>query len=135
MATSYKTMYLEARWEADRLQEEVQRMRTILSYSNDEAIHEVERTRQVVDLAGISRHMLVDRYTPQQWKQRGHLPPVDFPDINEPLWYVSTLKEKFVVPTRRIWHDHPELTDEEDRLDVLAHRRVRYGDQRQYSTE
>jgi hypothetical protein len=73
-----------------------------------EANAELERTREIVDLAGIARHMRVARYTPQQWKQRGHLPPVDFPEIAEPLWYVSTIKKGFVEPSGRIWWDNPD---------------------------
>lgn len=70
---------------------------------------EITRRSNVVDLAGIARHMKVDRLTPQQWRQRGLLPPVDFPDIREPLWYVDTLKEEFITKsrTRRVWYDDP----------------------------
>lgn len=107
MAPSYKTMWAEAGREIERLKGEVDRLRAALAASPDENLRELERTRIVVDLAGIARHMRVERYTPQQWKQRGHLPPVDFPEINEPLWYASTLKEKFVIPTRRVWADFP----------------------------
>jgi hypothetical protein len=64
-----------------------------------------------VDLAGIARHMHVERFTPQQWKQRDHLPPVDFPEIREPLWYASTIRERFVIPTRRVWYDVPAEMD------------------------
>lgn len=103
--TSYKTMWQEATREAERLRDEVARLRALVAASPDENARELERTRQIVDLAGIARHMRVERFTPQQWKQRGHLPPVDFPEIAEPLWYVSTLKEKFVYPTRRVWYD------------------------------
>ena len=108
MAPSYKTMWQEERQEADRLRGEVDRLRTALMATPGEARQELERTRLIVDLAGIARHMKVERFTPQQWKQRGHLPPVDFPDIAEPLWYVSTIKDQFVIPTRRVWYDHPE---------------------------
>lgn len=79
-----------------------------------EANAELERTRQIVDLAGIARHMRVARYTPQQWKQRGHLPPVDFPEISEPLWYASTIIKHFVEPTERIWWDNPDEADIQD---------------------
>lgn len=103
--TSYKTMWQEASREIDRLTAEVHRLTAALAASPDEAKRELERTRLVVDLAGIARHMRVERFTPQQWRQRGHLPPVDFPDINEPLWYASTIREKFVIPTRRMWYD------------------------------
>lgn len=92
MATSYKTKWQEATKVIERLEDEL------------------ERTREVVDLAGIARHMRVERFTPQQWKQRGHLPPVDFPHIREPLWYVSTIKEQFINKgtARRIWYDNPD---------------------------
>jgi len=85
MATNYKKLYEEAQAEIAQL-----------------------RDRQVVDLAGIARHMRVDRYTPQQWKQRGHLPPVDFPEIREPLWWARTIREQFCEPTRRVWYDNPD---------------------------
>jgi hypothetical protein len=72
------------------------------------AVDELDRTRQIVDLAGIARHMKVERFTPQQWKQRGHLPPVDFPEINEPLWYASTIRREFADRTQRVWYDNPD---------------------------
>lgn len=89
--TSYKTLYQEMRAQ------------------HAAALLELERIGQVVDLAGIARHMKVDRLTPQQWRQRGLLPPVDFPEIKEPLWYVSTIKEKFIADSRvpRVWYDDP----------------------------
>lgn len=90
MPINYRKLYEEAQEKIDGLE------------------FEIERTRKVVDLAGIARHMRVDRYTPQQWKQRGHLPPVDFPDIREPLWYASTIRDQFCVPTRRVWYDNPD---------------------------
>jgi hypothetical protein len=107
MAPSYKTMWQEARDEAIALQAEVNRLRALIAASPDENLRELERVRQVVDLAGIARHMRVERHTPQMWRQRGHLPPVDFPSIKEPLWYASTIREQFAVPTRRVWHDVP----------------------------
>lgn len=91
---SYKPLWQEAQAEVKRLQDEV------------------ERTRKVIDLAGIARHMKVDRYTPQQWRQRDYLPPVDFPEIKEPLWYASTIRDKFAYPTRRMWYDDPDEAEE-----------------------
>lgn len=105
---SYKTMWQEASQEIERLKGEVQRLRTALAASPDDNLRELERTRQIVDLAGIARHMRVERFTPQQWKQRGHLPEVDFPEIKEPLWYASTIREHFAERTQRVWYDHPE---------------------------
>lgn len=94
MTTSYKQPYLEAMREIERLNAEVARLTA-----------EVERTSDVIDLAGIARRMKVERYTPQQWSQRGHLPPVDFPLITSvPLWYASTIRDKFAAPTRRLWY-------------------------------
>lgn len=111
--TSYKTLYEEARQEADRLWSEVRRLRATIDFGDDdEKTKELERRSHVVDLAGIARHMRVERFTPQQWKQRGHLPPVDFPEIKEPLWYASTIVEGFVIPSRRLWYDFPELPNE-----------------------
>lgn len=103
---SYKPMLQEANQEIERLRAEVERLSAAIQASPDKTVRELERIRQVVDLAGIARHMRVERFTPQQWKQRGHLPPVDFPLIKEPLWYVSTIKDRFIVPTRRVWHDY-----------------------------
>jgi hypothetical protein len=97
MATSYKTLWQEEKRKADQLQDEVVKLRA-----------EVERTAQVVDLAGIARHLRVERFTPQQWRQRDLLPPVDFPKIREPLWYASTIKQKFADPTRRVWYEEAE---------------------------
>lgn len=62
---------------------------------------------KLVDLAGISRHMSVDRKTPQQWKQRGLLPPVDFPYLTEPVWLAETIRDGFALPTKRLWIDNP----------------------------
>jgi hypothetical protein len=107
MAPSYKPLWQHERQRADQLEAEVQRLRGLIAASPDEILHELERTRKIVDLAGIARHMRAQRYTPQQWKQRGHLPPVDFPEISEPLWYATTIVEKFVIPTRRLWYDFP----------------------------
>jgi len=105
--TSYKQMWQEASSEATALKQEVARLRALIAFSPDETLREVERIRTVVDLAGIARHMRVERYTPQQWRQRGLLPAVDFPEIKEPLWYASTLRDQFAVPSRRVWYDAP----------------------------
>lgn len=109
MATSYKTLYQEAKQEAEYHAAEAERLRQRLAAHPDENAREVERTRLVVDLAGIARHMQVERYTPQQWRQRPGLnfPPVDFPDIREPLWYASTIKA-WAEKTRRVWYDNPD---------------------------
>jgi hypothetical protein len=107
MAPGYKQAWQEAQAEVTALRAEVARLRTLVNLSPDAALREIERIRVVVDLAGISRHMRVDRYTPQQWRQRGHLPPVDFPEIKEPLWYASTLRDQFATPSRRVWYDNP----------------------------
>lgn len=110
MATSYKTLYQEAKQEIERLNGKIDG----LKHLNDELSAAIMNTRseqkftpQIVDLAGIARHMRVERFTPQQWKQRGHLPPVDYPEIKEPLWLVSTIKTHFILPTGRIWWDTP----------------------------
>lgn len=107
MAPGYKQLWQEAREEATALQAEVNRLRALIAAGPDGTLRELERVRQVVDLAGIARHMRVERYTPQQWRQRDHLPPVDFPEIKEPLWYASTIREVFAKPTRRVWYDAP----------------------------
>jgi hypothetical protein len=91
MATSYKQLWQEA-------QQEIEQLRQLAGVPGV----------QIVDLAGIARHMHVERFTPQQWQQRDLLPPVDFPEIKGvPLWWVSTIKTKFVQPTGRLWCDHP----------------------------
>jgi len=105
---SYKTMWQEASQEIDRLTAEIRRLKNAILTGPDDTLRELERTRQIVDLAGIARHMRVERFTPQQWKQRDHLPPVDFPEIKEPLWYASTIREQFAKRTQRVWYDHPE---------------------------
>ena len=92
----------KSRWQ--KAAEEVERLREMVNLASDE----LERTRQIVDLAGIARHMKVERFTPQQWKQRGHLPDVDFPEIKEPLWYASTIKQHFADRTQRVWYDNPD---------------------------
>lgn len=98
MAISYKALWQEA-------MQENKRLRALIAASPDERLRELERTRHIVDLAGIARHMHVERYTPQQWKQRNLLPPVDFPHIREPLWYAATIRDGFAVPSRRLWCD------------------------------
>lgn len=110
MAISYKTLWQEARQENAKLQTKIDNLRRDIdemaaAITNGRT--EQGPTRQIVDLAGIARHMRVKRWTPQQWQQRGLLPPVDFPEIKEPLWFVTTIKEQFVIPTRRVWHDNP----------------------------
>lgn len=102
--TSYKKLYEEAQEEVAALRAKVNTLEMRIRLSPDATLRELERIQQVVDLAGIARHMRVDRYTPQQWRQRGHLPPVDFPEIKEPLWYASTVIEQFAKPSRRIWY-------------------------------
>jgi hypothetical protein len=52
--------------------------------------------------------MRVARHTPGQWAQRKLLPPVDFPELREPLWYAETVRDKFAIPTGRPWYDDPE---------------------------
>jgi hypothetical protein len=110
--TSYKTLYQQASQEVEALRAEVARLHGQIGASPDDLLRELERTRTIVDLAGIARHMRVERFTPQQWKQRGHLPPVDFPDIKEPLWYASTIQERFVKPSRRVWYDYAPVEEE-----------------------
>jgi len=107
MATSYKTLWQEAREENERLRREITRLEVTILLGPDDHLRELERTREIVDLAGIARHMHVERFTPQQWKQRGLLPPVDFPDIKEPLWYASPIRNGFARRTGRLWCDSP----------------------------
>lgn len=108
---SYKTLYEGAQQQVNELRAEVARLQQRIALGPDELLRELERTREIVDLAGIARHMKVERLTPQQWRQRGHLPPVDFPEIREPLWYTSTIKEQFITPTRRRWFDNPAIEE------------------------
>lgn len=110
MSTSYKSLWQEAKQEIDRLQvtiKNLKREKDELAAAITANRSERAATQPIVDLAGVARHMRVERFTPQQWKQRGHLPPVDFPEISEPLWYVTTIKDRFVTPTGRIWYDTP----------------------------
>lgn len=111
MATSYKSLWQEAQEENTRLLTRITNLRrTIDELSAALLARRSERgeARQIVDLAGIARHMGVERFTPQQWKQRGVLPPVDFPEIAEPLWYASTIKDAFANdPYGRAWNDSP----------------------------
>lgn len=118
MAPSYKRLYEEAQEELAALRTENTRLKHLVDLGPDSALRELERSRQIVDLAGIARHLRVHRYTPQQWRQRGHLPPVDFPEIKEPLWYAATIREKFAVPSRRVWYDRPE---EDEPTEPLIH--------------
>lgn len=123
---SYKTLWQEVRQENEQLKtelaqlkEELAQLRQQYRRETDKVFayiqsnrNELARTRPIVDLAGIARHMRVARFTPQQWAQRGLLPPVDFPEIKEPLWYAATIREQFVIPTERIWYDTARDDDE-----------------------
>lgn len=124
MAISYKTKWQEAEKQIGKLKAENTRLRDDVDTMKDEIIRlnqvleaapEVRAAKAqaqavaVVGLAGIAKHMRVARHTPQQWVQRKLLPPPDFPDIaGEPIWLVTTLKEKFAIPTRRVWYDDPD---------------------------
>lgn len=119
MATSYKKLYEEEKTRHDRLaakytrlQQQRDRERAKMDAFLVANRSKLIETPAVVDLAGIARHMRVARYTPQQWQQRGLLPPVDFPEIREPLWLASTLIREFAEPTGRLWYDEPG--DEKD---------------------
>jgi len=121
MSTSYKTLWQEAQQQLQKQADEIALLNTKLERATRESQEKIDRlhsfivanrsdlakTRPVVDLAGIARHMGVGRLTPQQWAQRKLLPPVDFPEIREPLWYAATVREKFAVPTGRVWYDVP----------------------------
>lgn len=111
---SYKKLWQEEQAKTAALSAEVARLQALVRLGPDGNARELERTRVIVDLAGIARHMQVNRYTPQQWRQRGHLPPVDFPEIKEPLWYASTIIDGFCVPSRRVWYTNPERCNEAD---------------------
>lgn len=118
MTISYKPLWQEAeqkitdlRRDINTLYEEINRLRASIQANPDERLRELERTRLIVDLAGIARHMRVERFTPQQWKQRDHLPPVDFPEIKEPLWYASTIRDQFADPTGRAWYYFPDAEE------------------------
>jgi len=81
--TSYKTLYEGRSSRPTNCGQRSPDLQARIALGPDDLLRELERTRQIVDLAGIARHMLVERFTPQQWKQRDHLPPVDFPEIKE----------------------------------------------------
>lgn len=119
MATSYKALYQEEKKKAEALEAKIERLQQ--QHRRElEKIHaflqanrsKLGETRAIVDLAGVARHMRVARYTPQQWQQRDLLPPVDFPEIREPLWYASTIIDGFAKPTGRVWYDTAEDTDD-----------------------
>jgi hypothetical protein len=118
MSTSYKTLWQEANKQNQQLKADIEQMRREHGKALDK-LHDfiasnrsnLAETRPIVDLRGISRHMRVARFTPQQWAQRGLLPPVDFPEISEPLWYADTIRDGFANRTGRIWYDTPD--DEE----------------------
>lgn len=107
---AYKKMWQEAVAEIERQKTTISNLhrdieKLAAAVMNGRA--ERGQTRQIVDLAGVARHMGVERYTPQQWKQRGLMPPVDFPEIKEPLWYASTIKDHFAGQRGRLWLDSP----------------------------
>lgn len=127
MATSYKTLYQQEAQNVERLgrtveqlggdleamKAEILRLNALLAEPDQGSITLAKMHNEIVDLAAIARHMRVARHTPQQWSQRKLLPPVDFPDLAEPLWYASTIREKFAIPTKRIWYTLIDQTDEE----------------------
>jgi len=113
---SYKTLWREVSDERDRLAAEITRLKERIEHINGliaASRNDLAESRPLVDLAGIARHMRAARYTPQQWSQRGLLPPVDFPEIKEPLWYAATVRDQFAIPTGRPWYDHPEDVPED----------------------
>lgn len=127
MATSYKALWQEVCAENERLKETAARQRAAiknlrlnLRLLNDRLGAAVADARTVthdapmiLDLPGIAWHLGVKRYTPQQWKQRGILPPVDFPEIKEPLWLGATIKQ-FAKRTGRPWYEAGAPIDSDD---------------------
>lgn len=121
MAVSYKKLYEEVCKREALLQAQLKRLRDqqgrevnrVHAFITANRGQHLAETPAIVDLAGIARHMRVARYTPQQWQQRDLLPPVDFPEIREPIWLVSTIIKQFAVPTGRPWYDTPEAEDGE----------------------
>ena len=121
MAPSYKTLWQEAQQEIGQREDRIRSLEVKIRNLRrmiDQLAAALGGSRdgrggdRIVDLAGIARHLGVERYTPQQWRQRDLLPPVDFPEIREPLWYASTIREKFAEPTGRIWYDQPPTAEE-----------------------
>jgi hypothetical protein len=115
MSTSYKTLWQEVTKENALLKEQLRQERAERRQEVDKLLgfitshrSDLAQTRPILDLAGIARHMKVARFTPQQWAQRDLLPPVDFPEIREPLWYAATIREKFAEATGRVWYDNPD---------------------------
>jgi hypothetical protein len=98
---------------ADTLENEISRLNGLLAaHPETQAALAWRRATQVVDLAGIARHMRVSRATPGQWQQRKFLPPSDFPEIESgPLWYTTTIVEKFVNATGRVWWHDDEINE------------------------
>ncbi len=109
---SYKEKWQEARAEIEKFQDRILRLRREIDRLSAALLNQREPCGQIVDLAGIARHMKVDRNTPPQWRQRRLLPEVDFPEVDVPLWYASTIKEKFVIPTGRSWYENPVEADD-----------------------
>lgn len=111
--TSYKTLWQEANSENERLRADNRRLREkhrqemdrVYALLTSKRSEDFDCTPQLVDLAGIARHMKVARFTPQQWAQRGLLPPPDFPELSEPVWLASTIKYGFAADTGRQWYD------------------------------
>ena len=65
---------------------------------------------EILDLRGVARHCGVSPDTPQQWRQRGILPAVDFPEIHHPLWLASTIKAWAIRTGRNFWDDPENRT-------------------------
>lgn len=56
---------------------------------------------ELIDLGGIAELLGLSPTTPQQWRQRGQLPPPDEPKFaDKPLWRRSTI-EKWAQDTGR----------------------------------
>lgn len=55
---------------------------------------------ELLDLAGIAKLLKVRHKTPNTWRQRGLLPPVDFPGIRTPLWKRATIVKWALVSGR-----------------------------------
>jgi hypothetical protein len=67
---------------------------------------EVERI-ELLDLSAIAERCGVSKFTPQQWRQRDVLPPVDFPEVDVPLWRVSTIR-RWARDTDRDFRSSPK---------------------------
>lgn len=75
---------------------------------------------EILDLTAVAYCCNVSPFTPQQWRQRNVLPPVDYPEVSTPLWKVATIREWARRTNRSFREPVPQVPHEQDAVDRAA---------------